>query len=291
MSKTDQVTLQVTGMTCPSCTQHVEAALLKVSGVSHAVIEYSEGLARVTGTRPDLSALTAAVQALGYQAAPKEVVMSCKKLAGRFPRSSLRSLLLGVAALSLSNAVLAYDFSKLETAFETLSPETINSWEQKAHAGNALAQNVVGVAYKCGIGVKQDHAASVKWFRMAAEQGEADAQFNLARLYGSEVNGAYKKARAVPANDEEALKWYQRSAEQGHTQAQVKLAEMYADGADKGLHVQGFVLAYKWLSLAAAAGEPTAKELIQVYSTRMEPEQVAEAESLAQEWLNQKRAS
>ena len=45
------------------------------------------------------------------------------------------------------------------------------------------------------------------------------------------------------------------------------------------------------LSLAAAAGEPTAKELIQVYSTRMEPEQVAEARSLAQEWLSQKRAS
>jgi TPR repeat protein len=150
-----------------------------------------------------------------------EVFMSCKKLAGRFPRTSLTSLLLGVAAFGLSNAVLAYDFSELETAFETLTPETIHSWEYKAHAGDALAQNVVGVAYKCGIGVKEDHAASVKWFRMAAEQGEADAQFNLARLYGSEVNGVYKKARAVPANDAEALKWYQRSAEQGHTQAQV----------------------------------------------------------------------
>lgn len=171
--------------------------------------------------------------------------MSCKKLAGRFRRSSLTSLLLGVAAFGLSNAVLAYDFSELETAFETLTPETIHSWEHKAHAGDALAQNVVGVAYKCGIGVKQDHAASVKWFRMAAEQGEADAQFNLARLYGSEVNGVYKKARAVPANDAEALKWYQRSAEQGHTQAQVKLAEMYAEGMDKVPHAQDQILAYE----------------------------------------------
>jgi mercuric reductase len=72
MSNTDQVTLQVTGMTCPSCTQHVEEALLKVPGVSHAAIEYSAGLARITGTKPDLSALAAAVQALGYQAAPVE---------------------------------------------------------------------------------------------------------------------------------------------------------------------------------------------------------------------------
>lgn len=82
MSKTDQVTLQVTGMTCPSCTQHVEAALLKVSGVSHAAIEYSEGLARVTGTRPDLSSLIAAVQALGYQAALVEGGMRSEESAG-----------------------------------------------------------------------------------------------------------------------------------------------------------------------------------------------------------------
>lgn len=35
--------------------------------------------------------------------------MPCKKLA-RFPRISLTCLLLGVAALGLSSAVLAYDF-------------------------------------------------------------------------------------------------------------------------------------------------------------------------------------
>lgn len=70
MSKADQVTFEVTGMTCPSCTQHVEEALLKVPGVSHAAIEYSAGLARVTGTNPDLRVLAAAIQAFGYQAAP-----------------------------------------------------------------------------------------------------------------------------------------------------------------------------------------------------------------------------
>lgn len=208
--------------------------------------------------------------------------MSCIKLAGRFPRSSLRSLLLGVAALSLSNAVLAYDFSKLETAFETLSPETINSWEQKAHAGNALAQNVVGVAYKCGIGVKQDHAASVKWFRMAAEQGEADAQFNLARLYGSEVDGMYKNGRAAPANDAEAFKWYRLAAEQGHTQAQVRLAQLFAKGLTDIAPDQ--VQAYQWMSLAAASGEPTAAKVVADYAAQMKPEQVQQAQLLAEEW-------
>ena len=222
--------------------------------------------------------------------AMKGLFMLCKiKFTGRSARASLASLLVGVAALGMSNVVLAYDFAKLETAIETLAPETVRDWEQKARAGDALAQNVTGIAYKCGIGVKQDHAASVKWLRMAAEQGEADAQFNLARLYGSEVDGVYKKARAVPANDVEALKWYQRSAEQGHTQAQVKLAQLYAKGKNKVPrdHIQ----AYKWLSVAASSGEQTAEKLLTTYAARMKPEQVREAESLAQEWKNRRRDS
>lgn len=81
--------------------------------------------------------------------------------------------------------------------------------------------------------MKQDHAASISWFRRAAEQGEADAQFNLGRLYGSEVDGMYKKGRAAPANDADALRWYRLSAEQGHTPAQVKLAQLFAKGSGK----------------------------------------------------------
>ncbi len=211
------------------------------------------------------------------------------KFKGRSARASLASLLVAVAALGMSNVVLAYDFAKLETAIETLAPGTMRDWEQKARAGDPLAQNVTGIAYKCGIGVKQDHAASVKWLRMAAKQGEADAQFNLGRLYASEVDGVYKKARAVPANDVEALKWYQRSAEQGHTQAQVKLGQLYAKGNNEVPrdHIQ----AYKWLSVAASSGEQTAEKLLTTYVALMKPEQVKEAESRAQEWKSRRRAS
>lgn len=208
-----------------------------------------------------------------------------RRSAGR----SLARLVMGMASLGVSNATLAYDFSKLEAAIETLAPETVGDWEQKARAGDALAQNVIAMAYKCGIGVKQDHAASVKWFRMAAQQGEGDAQFNLARLYGSEVNGVYKKGRAIPANDAEAFNWYQRSAEQGHTQAQLKLAELYVKGVPNVPRDQ--VQAYKWLSLAASSGEPTAGKLLATYAAQMKPEQVREAQLLAQEWKSRQHAS
>ena len=153
------------------------------------------------------------------------------RLTARCTRACLTILLAGTAAFGLSNnALAAYDFSKLGAAIETLAPETVDGWEKKARAGDAMAQNIMGLAYKCGMGVKQDHAASIQWFRRAAEQGEADAQFNLGRLYASEVDGMYKKGRAAPADDAQAFKWYRLSAEQGHTQAQVRLAQLFAKG-------------------------------------------------------------
>ncbi|MDO9236242.1 MAG: tetratricopeptide repeat protein [Aquabacterium sp.] len=209
-------------------------------------------------------------------------------LKARLGRAWLPSLLAGIAILGMSNHVLAYDFTKIEEAIETLAPETVRDWEQKARSGDLLAQNVMGIAYKCGIGVKQDHALSIKWFRQAAKQGEADAQFNLGRLYAGEVDGAYKKARAAPANDAEALKWYLSSAEQGHTQAQVKLGTLYAKGSNKVPRdpIQG----YKWMSLAASSGEQTAKNLLTTSAASMKPEQVREAESLVKEWKSRRVA-
>ena len=37
----------------------------------------------------------------------------------------------------------------------------------------------LGVMYQNGLGVLQDYKETVKWFRLAAEQGEAQSQLNL----------------------------------------------------------------------------------------------------------------
>ncbi len=89
---------------------------------------------------------------------------------------------------------------------------------------------MTGLAYKYGVGVPQDHGASILWSHLAAVQGEADAQFNLARVYDSRADGLYKKQRAAPADDAHAFKWYRLSAEQGHVPAQVRLAQLYVEG-------------------------------------------------------------
>ena len=60
---------------------------------------------------------------------------------------------------------------------------------------------------------------AVKFQRLYAEQGDADAQFNLGQMY--------REGLEVAQNYKEAVKWYRLSAEQGHAGAQCNLGMMY----------------------------------------------------------------
>ena len=54
-----------------------------------------------------------------------------------------------------------------------------------AEQGDANAQALLGRMYEEGVGVKQDNVKAVKWYSRAAEQGIAEAQFNLGNMYVS----------------------------------------------------------------------------------------------------------
>ncbi len=89
----------------------------------------------------------------------------------------------------------------------------------------------------------------------------------------------------MPQNFAQAVKWYRLAAEQGHAEAQAILGIMYAEG--EGVP-QDYVLAYKWLNLAAAEGDAawgSAAELRDIVASEMTPEQIAEAQRLAREWM------
>ena len=53
---------------------------------------------------------------------------------------------------------------------------------ESAAAGSCFGQFVVGVCYDLGWGVAQDDAEAARWYRLAAEQGDADAADALKRL-------------------------------------------------------------------------------------------------------------
>ena len=70
--------------------------------------------------------------------------------------------------------------------------------------------------------VLKDAAEAVRWYRKAAEQGRADAQFNLGNMYSA--------GRGVLKDDAEAVRWYRKAAEQGAADAQFNLGISYATG-------------------------------------------------------------
>ena len=58
---------------------------------------------------------------------------------------------------------------------------------------------------------QEDYVEAVKWFRLAAEQGDAWAQYNL--------GGMYAKGQGVPEDFVQAYKWFNLAAAQGEESA------------------------------------------------------------------------
>ena len=129
-----------------------------------------------------------------------------------------------------------------------------------------------------GQGVPQDDAEAIKWYRMAAEQGDAGAQFNLGIRY------AYRQRRP-PGLRRSRQVVSDMAAEQGHAAAQYNLGLMYNNG--RGVP-QDYLQAHMWVNLAASKsqGEENEKDakLRKMIAEEMTPAQIAEAQRLAREW-------
>ena len=77
----------------------------------------------------------------------------------------------------------------------------------------------MGNLYKNGQGVEKNYAEAVKWFTMAAEKGNAQAQYELGQWYEFGRN-------PVEQSYTEALKWYQKAAAQEHEDAEKKADDL-----------------------------------------------------------------
>ena len=93
----------------------------------------------------------------------------------------------------------------------------------------------------------------------------------------------YAAGRGVPQDDAEAVTWFRRTADQGIADAQNNLGLAYASGWGVP---QNDVTALVWLNLAGAQGDEEARRRRARLAERMPPDQRAEAERRAREWLN-----
>ena len=181
------------------------------------------------------------------------------------------TILLGSMGMSASA-----DLQKGLTAYKSGDYATaLREWMPLAEQGNADAQYNLGVMYDSGLGVPQDDKTAVKWWTLAAEQGDADAQTNLATMYD---NG-----RGVPEDDKTAVKWWTLAAEQRNANAQNNLGNAYGRG--QGV-IQDNVYAHMWLNIAASSGESkNASKNRDIVAKRMTPSQLEKAQNLARECI------
>jgi TPR repeat protein len=178
-----------------------------------------------------------------------------------------------------------------------------------AEKSNPDAQNRIGYFYLQGLGVSQDYDKAINWFYKAAAQGLPEAQNNLGYMYlnGWGVLQDYEKAMewlvkaaeqsnpaaqnsigvmyfhglGIPQDYSEAMKWYSLAAEQGEPLAQFNLGHMYSDIEPFKDRVRG----YQWLIIAAANDDKVAKNKAYLVEIFMSPDQIAEAQKLAREWI------
>lgn len=80
-----------------------------------------------------------------------------------------------------------------------------------ARSGDAEALNMVGRCYEIGWGAEPDLAEAADWYRQAADKGHAWGEFNLASLYA--------QGRGVPFDEAKALTLLVRSARRGNPKA------------------------------------------------------------------------
>lgn len=176
-------------------------------------------------------------------------------------------------AFLVTGPVVAQDSGRALEAYNRGDYTTaLREWTPLADQGNADAQFNLGRIYENGRGVAQDYTAAVTWYRRAAEQGHERAQFNLGSMYHFSPGVTQDYAAAAT--------WYRKSAEQGHEGAQLMLGSMY----NKGWGVrQDDMLALMWFELAASQGSSLAFESRDVIAARLSRAAVDEAKRLARE--------
>jgi S1-C subfamily serine protease len=151
--------------------------------------------------------------------------------------------------------------------------EAARWYRRAAEQGLAVAQFDLGVMYSLGEGMRRNDTEAVRWYRLAAEQDDAAAQYNLGYMYFS--------GRGVSENATEARRWYQFAADQGFALAQQMLGYLYANGLGVP---ENDVQAYMWYSLSAAQGNKDASANMDFLRSRMARSEIVEAQSLAAAW-------
>jgi len=155
-----------------------------------------------------------------------------------------------------------------------IATAALKEFKDLAEQKDSRGQYGMGLMYDLGTGVSTNFEESVKWYKLSAEQGNADAQNNLATMY-AEGEGVEKDAH-------KAEKLYERAAQQGNFDAPNNLGTMYLQGA--GI-TRNYIRAYMWFHLGEMKGDRAAKKNRAFVETKMNSEEIIEANKQVEEWM------
>ena len=139
-----------------------------------------------------------------------------------------------------------------------------------AEQGDTGAQYNLGLMYRSGNGVPRDYAEALAWLGKAAEKDLSAAQENLGMMY--------EMGWGVPQNYAQAIAWYRKATEKGDPLALKLLMRMY----ESGLGVpQDLVKAQALYILAIASGLPEVAQDSDALAASMTSDDIAAAQQLA----------
>jgi hypothetical protein len=102
---------------------------------------------------------------------------------------------------------------------ELSATPTAELYQKAADQGHAEAQYNLGMLYERGDGVPMVLSVATELYQKAADQGHVEAQFHLGWLY--------EGVKGVPMDLGKSVELYQKAADQGHAKAQIRLGGLY----------------------------------------------------------------
>lgn len=173
-------------------------------------------------------------------------------------------------ALAGSHSVMGKSHSAPLLLDKIIVGTGMEAYRIAAEQGDIDAQLKLWEKFYQGDGVAKDLREAQKWLRKAAERGDAESQAKLGAMY--------YLGEGEPKDTTEALRWFQAAAAQGDAYAQGCLGVMYAlgDGVP-----QNPTHGCAWLFLAAAGGNEMAVQNLEKVKQILTPSQLEEAQHLA----------
>lgn len=134
--------------------------------------------------------------------------------------------------LLVAAILLCFVFPSYGAVPNTVSDNSIavvfDRFTAEAEQGLAEAQYNLAIFYEEGLGVQPDIVNAMYWYRKAAEQGHIRSQYKLGLIYLDETT--------LPMDSDQGIEWLRLAARQDDANSFYKLGQLFSDPQSRHYH-------------------------------------------------------